>query len=207
MNYLAHLALIPSHDKDRADALRIGNLLGDFIKGTESSLRAKHPSDLVDGIMLHRAIDKFTDEHPAFIASKELLAPERRRYAGIVVDIIFDHFLSLHWNAYHDQPLDIFISHIYTTLDDNEGWRLGTLKHAFPMLKSQNWLASYVTKEGIHETFRRVATRGRFTAPVADTHLDFEEHYHSFEKHFHLIYKDLIIFTNQFTFESTASEK
>jgi len=200
MNYLAHLALIPSKNEDRANALRIGNLLGDFIKGTESSLRLQLPADLVDGIMLHRAIDKFTDTHPAFLASKKLLAPERRRYAGIVVDIIYDHFLSLHWGTYHQKPLDDFISNIYAILDDNKEWQLGTLNQAFPIMKSQNWLASYATKEGIHETFRRVATRGKFTAPIAATHLDFNEHYHSFENHFHLIYKDLLEFTDQFTF-------
>ncbi|MFT5906277.1 MAG: acyl carrier protein phosphodiesterase [Cryomorphaceae bacterium] len=201
MNYLAHLSLIPSIGEDRADALRIGNLLGDFIKGTESSLRLEHPTDLVDGIMLHRAIDKFTDAHPAFLASKKLLAPERRRYAGIVVDIIYDHFLSLHWGTYHEKPLEQFISNIYNSLDENKEWQLGAMKQAFPIMKSQNWLASYATKEGIHETFRRVATRGKFTARIADTHLDFNEHYHSFENHFHLIYKDLLEFTNQFTFE------
>jgi len=100
MNYLAHLALIPTSCRDREDALRIGNLLGDFIKGTESSLRLQFPVDLVDGIKLHRAIDKFTDAHPSFLESKQLLAPERRRYAGIVLDIIYDHFLSIHWKTY-----------------------------------------------------------------------------------------------------------
>lgn len=200
MNYLAHLALIPSNSGERSDALRIGNLLGDFIKGTESSLRLQLPADLVDGIILHRAIDKFTDSHPAFLASKQLLAPERRRYAGVVVDIIYDHFLSLHWEKYHTGKLDQFISNIYTILDTNKEWQLGKLKEAFPSLKAQNWLASYATREGIHETFRRVSQRGKFTTPIAETHIDFNDHYHSFEEHFHLIYKDLIDYTQKFSF-------
>lgn len=202
MNYLAHLALVPSSDEARSDALRIGNLLGDFIKGTESSLRLQLPSDLVDGIMLHRAIDKFTDAHPAFLKSKQLLDPERRRYAGVVVDIIYDHFLSLHWENYHEEPLKLFIPRIYNILDDKKEWQLGKLKEAFPIMKSQNWLASYGTREGIKETFRRVSQRGKYTAPIENTHLDFNLNYEDFEEHFHIIYRDLIEFTHQFKISS-----
>jgi len=67
-------------------------------------------------------------------------------------------------------------------------------------MKSQDWLGSYATKEGINETFNRVANRGKFTAPISETHIDFNTHYEEFEKHFHTIYKDLIKFTNQFKF-------
>jgi len=200
MNYLAHLSLIPTSCRDREDAIRIGNLLGDFIKGTESSLRLQLPANIVDGIMLHRAIDKFTDAHSIFLESKLLLAPERRRYAGIVLDLIYDHFLSVHWKTYHEEPLDKFIARMYSIIDTNKEWQLGKLKDAFPYMKSQNWLASYATRKGIHETFNRVAHRGKFTAPISETHIDFDAHYKEFEKHFHIIYKDLIKFTNQFIF-------
>ncbi len=186
MNYLSHLALAPN-----TDAARIGNLLGDFVKGTEISLRQLYPEELVDGIMLHRAIDKFTDKQPAFIASRKLLAPERRRYAGVVVDLIYDHFLSVHWDDLYDQPLDNFIEEIYTTIDEKKEWQLGTLKEAFPYMKSQNWLGCYGTLEGMNMTFRRVSSRSRFTTLIADTHLDLEKHYNEFEVHFHEIYHDL----------------
>jgi len=201
MNYLAHLALTPfENNAMRQDALRVGNLLGDFVKGTESSLRDQFPPDLVDGILLHRGIDKFTDTHPAFLASKSLLAPERKRYAGIVLDIIYDHFLSLHWSTYHDQALDMFIAHVYTIIDQNKEWQLGKLKDIFPYMMSENWLSRYQTKSGIKETFRRVAKRGKFTEPIADTYLDFEQHYSDFEQHFHQIYKDLIVYKDNFQF-------
>jgi len=201
MNYLAHLALIPPNQEERADALRIGNLLGDFVKGTEASLRKTLPHDLVAGIILHRAIDKCTDKHPAFLASKQLLAPERRRYAGIVIDIIYDHFLSIHWHHYYEVNLADFITNIYTILDQHKEWQLGKLATAFPLMRSENWLASYSTKDGIHETFRRVAHRGKFTDPIADTSIDFDLHYTTFEKHFHHLYRYLTTFTQEYTFE------
>lgn len=202
MNYLAHLALTPIVDDTvRQNALRVGNLLGDFVKGTESSLRLQLPADLVDGIMLHRGIDKFTDAHPVFLASKALLAPERRRYAGVVLDIIYDHFLSLHWSTYHDQTLDDFISNVYTVIDEHKEWQLGSLKDVFPMMQTENWLSRYRSISGIQETFRRVATRGKFTAPIASTDIDFRSHYAKFEKHFHVIYKDLVDYKDKFTFQ------
>ena len=201
MNYLAHLALTPLvDDMVRQNSLRIGNLLGDFVKGTESSLRIQLPADLVDGIVLHRAIDKFTDKHPSFIASKQLLAPKRRRYAGIVLDIIYDHFLSIHWQCYNDQSLDDFITQVYKTIDENKEWQLGNLKHIFPTMMSENWLSRYISISGIEETFKRVATRGKYTSPITNTHIDFKQHYSTFEKHFHLIYKDLIEFKDNFKF-------
>ena len=206
MNYLAHLALTPKvSDTVRQDALRVGNLLGDFVKGTESSLRLQLPTDLVDGILLHRGIDKFTDAHPAFLASKALLAPERRRYAGIVLDIIYDHFLSIHWSTYHDQPLNEFIKYVYAIIDNNKEWQLGKLKEIFPHMKSENWLSRYHNIEGIEKTFRRVATRGKFTSPIADTHIDFKFHYYNLEEHFHSIYKDLVDFKNDLKFNENSN--
>jgi len=201
MNYLAHLALNPTvDDAMRQDALCVGNLLGDFVKGTESSLRLQLPADLVDGICLHRGIDKFTDYHPSFLASKELLAPERKRYAGIVLDIIYDHFLSIHWDAYYDQPLEEFITYVYSIIDENKEWQLGNLKNVFPYMKSENWLARYSSISGINETFKRVANRGKYTAPIAHTSIDFEKHYSSFECHFHELYRNLIEYKDHFKF-------
>lgn len=193
MNYLAHIALAAP-----TDASRIGNLLGDFVKGTEQSLRLQLPADLVDGIMMHRAIDTYTDAHPAFLESKELLAPERKRYAGIVIDLIYDHFLCIHWDHFYKQPLDEFIQAFYQSLEHKKEWQLGKLKDAFPYMKSQNWLARYATIEGMNETLQRVSQRGKFTAPIAGTTADFKKHYSMFEKHFMIIYDDLIKFTAPF---------
>lgn len=193
MNYLAHIAL--AHP---TDASRIGNLLGDFVKGTESSLRLKLPAELVDGIMMHRAIDLYTDSHPAFLESKELLAPERKRYAGIVIDLIYDHFLCKNWHTFYEQPLEEFIQQFYLALKEKKEWQFGKLKEAFPYMYAQNWLARYATAEGMEETFRRVSKRGKFTAPIEDTYIDFTKHYDEFEKHFIVIYKDLIKFAQSF---------
>jgi len=176
MNYLAHLVLA----KPNA-ASRIGNLLGDFAKGTEESLLEKFPEDVVEGIMMHRSIDKFTDEHELFDKAKELLVPERRRYAGVIVDIIFDHFLSIHWEKYMTTPREEFIETCLRELEDNPDWLTDELRDALPRMREHDCLGSYATVSGIRKTFERVSNRGKYTAPLAEAIDDLNDNYKAFE--------------------------
>ena len=109
MNFLAHAFLARSSPE-----LLIGGLLGDFVKGRE---RLQQYSPAVRaGILLHRAIDRYTDAHPAVHASCALISPARRRFAAILVDVFCDHFLACHWHRYTDLPLEAFTQQVYTTL-------------------------------------------------------------------------------------------
>ncbi len=76
MNYLAHLLLAAD-----ADASRAGNLLGDFTRGSIDELAKIYPAEVIRGIRMHRAVDRFTDSHPIFKECRILLSPERRRFA------------------------------------------------------------------------------------------------------------------------------
>ena len=97
MNYLAHLYLAGDDSE-----LLIGGLMGDFVKGRVDPAR---PAAVRAGILLHRRVDSFTDQHPVVRRSKARIDPEFRRYAGILVDLFFDHFLACDWPAYSRQPL------------------------------------------------------------------------------------------------------
>lgn len=162
MNFLAHLALAgPS------DASRIGNLLGDFEKGTPASIRERLPAPIVEGIVMHRHIDRFTDSHPVFHQARLLLAPERRRFAGIIIDIYFDHLLNKHWASYHPGTVPEFTREIYQTFDRHPDWlgpRLGPL---VPRIKREDWLAAYSTMDGIDLTLHRVASRSPRLSAIA----------------------------------------
>lgn len=179
MNFLAHLALAgPS------DASRIGNLLGDFEKGTPASLRERLPAPIVEGIVMHRRIDRFTDSHPVFQQARLLLAPERRRFAGIIIDIYFDHLLNKHWASYHPGTVPDFAAEIYQTFDRHPTW-LGTqLGPLVPRIKAENWLAAYSTVEGIEHTLGRVANRSPRLAPIAHATPDLIAEKAAFESHF-----------------------
>src|SRR5690349_14540980 len=94
MNWLAHLRLAP-----REPLLRLGNLAGDFVRGVYVS--ALH-GGLQRGIAMHRAIDRFVDAHHAVRTAKERLQPPFRRFAGVLVDVWFDHFLARGWQRFGD---------------------------------------------------------------------------------------------------------
>lgn len=111
MNHLAHLALAGG------DApLVVGSFLGDFVKGR---LQGQYPPAIERGLRLHRAIDSFTDQHPEVRAAARLLPPVYRRYAGIITDIAFDHYLARDWQDYHPQPLPDFAREALATLLDH----------------------------------------------------------------------------------------
>ena len=89
MNYLAHLLL-----GDRGPQWLVGSLMADFVKGR---LPDTMEPALRHGIVLHRRIDAGTDTHPLVVECRGLFPAERRRYAGILTDIVFDHVLARGW--------------------------------------------------------------------------------------------------------------
>lgn len=101
MNHLAHVFLAP----DSPEA-RVGSILGDFARGLEVSALP----DLVQlGVRHHRAVDSYTDRHPEVLASKAVFSRERRRFAGVALDILYDHYLLRHWQRFSHTDRDIFI--------------------------------------------------------------------------------------------------
>lgn len=181
---------------DDSDASRIGNLLGDFTKGTLASLAEVYPDEIIRGIKMHRAVDRFTDSHEVFKNSRALIAPERRRFSGIIIDIIFDHYLSVHWNDYHHQPLEQFVDDFYRALDEHPEWRAGRLARAFPMMRHENWLVTYATIEGVELTLERVSRRGKRTTPIAGGIIDLRDNYAEFEASFQAFMPSLLDFTD-----------
>lgn len=111
MNHLAHFALAGEEE-----ALVIGALLGDYVKGP---LAGRLPARVEAGVRLHRRIDGFTDSHPVTSALRSLFGPGERRLAGVLLDLYFDHLLVLHWRRFHDTALSAFSSAVYGTLERN----------------------------------------------------------------------------------------
>lgn len=134
MNYLAHLHLSGSKPGEL-----LGSLYGDFVKGP---LQGRWPADVEAGIRLHRQIDVFTDSHPVVLQAKQRFPRERRRYAGILIDLFFDHCLAANWHSYADVPLEAFTSRVYRILRE-ETELPGTLAMIAPRMAAQDWLGSY----------------------------------------------------------------
>jgi acyl carrier protein phosphodiesterase len=99
MNHLAHVLLAGDDE-----ALQLGGMLGDFVRGQPDP--ALFPAPVIRGIRLHRAIDSYTDGHPEVLAAKASLPPPYRRYAGILLDMWFDHLLARDFSHWSAQPLE-----------------------------------------------------------------------------------------------------
>lgn len=187
MNYLAHLYLA----EDSPESI-IGNLLGDFVKGTAID----HYSDgIKKGISIHRKIDAFTDSHPDFIKSKRLISTINKRYSGIIVDIFYDHFLAAKWLEYSSISLKDFTSNVYQLLEENEEILSGSLRAFLPRLKNENLLMSYASIQGTSTALKRVSFRLKRENSLEKAVEDLKAQYQEFEFNFIKFFPELIKYT------------
>ena len=177
MNWLAHLRLAPNEPE-----VRIGALCGDF--ATADELLALPPRVQV-GVAHHRAVDRFTDAHPIVARSKARIAPERRRFAGVLVDVFYDHFLARHWSQLGDgSSLRDFAAAHYRLLETDAPWLPAALRLAVPHMKQHDWLSSYAAIAGIDDVLRRMDRRLRRPGPLAEACGDLRTAYDGLEADF-----------------------
>lgn len=151
MNYLAHFHLARAND----DWL-VGALLGDYVKGP---LRGELPAGWEDGIRLHRKIDAISDRHPLRAQLAGELPPAWRRYAGIVLDVCCDHWLSQQWESWEARPLEEFARRVYRILAANEGELPGNSRRFAQRLREYDMLTAYRDWASVPATLQRIGTR------------------------------------------------
>jgi len=190
MNFLAHIHLAEPNCESR-----IGNLLGDFVRGLPWDSRFEPV--VWKAIMEHRYVDAFTDAHPVWQRSKDLLRPEMRRFAGIVVDIFYDHFLSTNWSLFSpDQNLDEFIVEVHRDLRTSMPLVPEDAAPVIDAMIRESWLSNYLATEGIEETLVRVSHRSPRLHLIRKSGEDFHRHYETFEKDFLEFYPELIAYVS-----------
>jgi acyl carrier protein phosphodiesterase len=184
LNDLAHLFLAEDHP-----ASRIGNLLGDFVTGRPEAIQL--PPEVVAGIIRHRAIDRYTDDHPAVITGRVLFTGERRRFSNAILDICFDHFLACGWTGLHPLPLRDFLNQTYEEHRTHLDWLPSELADNLEGRIADDWLGHYATEDGLQEVFDRVAERRPACAAVATAMIDFRANRDNLGKIFHTLIPDL----------------
>lgn len=138
MNYLAH-----AYFSNEDEGLLVGNFMADHIRGNHF----EHLNDEIKkGIYLHRAIDTFTDEHPAFKKSKRVFYNGYEKYSGILVDIYLDHFLASNFERYSPTPLHDFSTQVYAVYDKN--------RHVLP--QTSNGFLNYVLQNNIYSAYAQM---------------------------------------------------
>ncbi len=156
MNYLAHLIFAEPTPESR-----VGNLMGDFIRGR---IPTEWPEPVRQGIWLHRRIDAWTDQHEVFVTSKGRISPARRRVAGIILDIAYDHFLSRHWQLFSPTPRSLFIAGVYRDLENYRGVLPERMQRPVQLMCQQDWLSCYHSIDETGRVLDRVARR--FSRPT-----------------------------------------
>ncbi len=149
MNFLAHTYLSGSNDE-----IVIGNFKGDYVKGKNYI----HLPELVrKGVMIHRDIDTFTDAHSITRRSRLRLVEGYHKYAGVIVDIFYDHFLAISWQKYCGIPLRDYVDRTYDILKRNYKTLPQGIKVWFPTFLENNWMLAYQNVEGIELVLERMS--------------------------------------------------
>jgi acyl carrier protein phosphodiesterase len=128
LNYLAHLFF-----SDPSEEALLGSLLGDFAKGNPAG---RFPPAVADAILFHRKIDSFSDRHLITRRSRNRISPLRRRFAGIIVDVCYDHFLSRNWQQFSPVDLESFVGRVYFVLSNNQAMLPERLLRVLPRMIS-----------------------------------------------------------------------
>lgn len=186
MNFLAHIFL--SGDDD---FVKIGNFMADGIRGKDY---LKFPEKVKQGILTHRQIDTFTDAHPIYRKSKHRLHDKYGHYAGVIMDILYDHFLAKNWSIYSKMTLHNFTEKFYKSLSDNEAILTERTKNMMPYMIQNNWLLSYASISGIENILFQMDYRTKNRANMQEAVVELEMFYDEFEKEFTVFFEELIIF-------------
>ncbi len=169
-------------------------MLGDFVKGRPG---AELSNAVRAGIYLHRRIDVYTDAHPVHRRSRQRFAPSRRRFAGIIVDICYDHFLSQRWSTFSDEPLGLFTGRVYAVLAGHLESLPGRLRRIAPRMIEQDWLGSYGDIESVGLALDGVSRRLKRRNPLAGSLSEVQRNYGALAADFEAFFPDLVRFADE----------
>jgi len=192
VNYLAHLFL-SSDDPDE----RLGSLIADFTRGRLQTLAQTYPRGVMQGIALHRQVDRFTDDNPWVTQSRRRITAPYRRYSGIILDILYDHFLSSYWSEFSGRDRHAFIQDIYRLLGERRNELPEQLSTLVPRMQREDWLGSYRDLEVIGRVFERMSSRLRQPNHLGGAMVEVQRHYPDLEANFRQFFPELMAFVQR----------
>ena len=187
MNFLAHI-----HLSGENKFIKIGNFMADGVRGKQYE---NFPPEIQKGILLHRAIDTFTDAHPLFRQSTKKLHSRYHHYAGVIVDMYYDHFLAKNWSDYHPESLAIYSEKFYQSLLENHSILTSKTQHLLPYMMEYNWLVNYQSVPGLEGILSQMDRRTKNQSLMRFATEELVAHYDEFEAEFSLFYKEVQLFS------------
>jgi acyl carrier protein phosphodiesterase len=189
MNFLAHIYL--SGDND---LIKIGNFMADGIRGKHYEYL---PSEVQKGIVLHRAIDTFTDAHLIFRQSTKRLHNRYHHYAGVIVDVFYDHFLAKNWSNYSNEKLEDFVERFYQSLETHKEILTEKTLQMKPYMIQHNWLVNYQHTKGIARILTQMDHRTKDVSQMQFAIEELEKYYDEFESEFTSFFIELMDYVAQ----------
>lgn len=183
MNFLAH-AYLSFGDPE----ILIGNMIADLVKGRQVEL---YPERVQLGIRIHRHIDRFTDVHPVNTEAAELFRESAKKYAGVFLDVSYDHFLALDTANEPEEGWKNFARECYNIISQYKGLFPPHFSTMFMYMKREDWLYNYRNKSLIKRSFRRLKQRAVYLDNNAPVFAAFEEHYDELGKCYNLFFPQL----------------
>lgn len=187
MNYLSHLYL----SKDNQEIL-IGNFIADAVKGNQLN---NYPLGIKNGIILHRHIDSFTDTHPIVKRSMQRLHPRYRHYKGVIMDIIYDHYLAKYWSNYSVISLEEYAQKTYEFLNSESHQFPEKILPLLEHMTNHNWFVTYKSLQGIERVFNGMNSRTKGKSQMNLAIEDLEIHYQDFKNDFFEFFEELETYT------------
>lgn len=187
MNYLAHIYLSGNND-----LITIGNFIADGIKGKSYK---NYQKEIQIGVLLHRNIDTFTDAHPTVRLSTKRLHSKYGHYSGIIVDILYDHFLAKNWPRYCSVPLKDYVDGFYNSLETHFDVLPLRIQKMMPYMMADNWLLNYASIDGISHVLDGMNRRTKNRSGMHEAVKELEFFYSEFETEFSSFFDELIHFS------------
>jgi len=184
LNYLGHLFF-----SDDNHELMLGNLMGDFVKG--SRMVGIHKS-LHAGIYLHRRIDQYIDSHSAVLELNRMLYAKLPRVSSITIDIVFDHLLANNWKMYHKQDLNIFLNNFFSFSKEHKSILPVHYSNLLSRLEEHQMLHRYIEEETIDRIAGHLQNRLSFDTNLHDSRRIFHEYHDEFNNAFHTYMGDAV---------------
>ncbi len=184
LNYLAHLYCA----KPTADS-HFGNLLGDF--GGRRHVNGL-PVTVKNALENHYLVDRFTDAHPLVKEAKHFFSPQRKRFASVAIDVVFDHFLIQHWHRFNDQPLADFKHQSYGLLNTRQALMPSRMQQVVTSMTNNDWFKEYETVAGVGLALDNIARRIRFSNNFSGAAEDITRHYHELDAVFLAFFPELV---------------
>jgi acyl carrier protein phosphodiesterase len=192
MNFLAH-TFLSFKDEHKL----VGNFMADFLVNSEVTAL---PVNLKEGVELHKAIDAFTDNHPAVKEAIQLLRPLQGKYTPVTVDILFDYILTQKWHIYSDENMRDVVDKAYEAIQKYHSYYPPRLQEKVPRMIADDFLYACENLERLVITFGMIAKRAKFDNQFLTAHNHYILHEDELTRHFDAFFPEIVTYVKNYSY-------